>query len=416
MAVAGGLFVMLAADVADYSNLIRADEEGTRKRLKACRGQLVDPKVREHCGRIVRATDGGLLAEFAEPTAAVQCAVELQRGMIARNAGTAPYQRIAFRVGVSIVAAASPRDDLVLRAVAALPDDQLARLIKPGSENCGERGSTAMRAAALAEPGGISISDAVFEAIRDRLRYTFTDIGKYEIDPRAPPVRCYAMSAASVASRPGPGWGLTGWGLRRAALAASVALTAGVWTVAMWAWLGANPSPAPIPAPATGETQASRTEPVAAAADPVAGERSASETPIASSPAAEGGSPASSALQSLSPSNANLDIPAPSPPRPAAFDVGGAVVRGTQSPPAVQPMSDGGTVVVRGRQPPSELQTTPDTGAAVVRGNHASSSAQQVLGDGATDVVRGNRAPSGASYSIVALPFEHAPASRPDQE
>ncbi|MBV9203113.1 MAG: adenylate/guanylate cyclase domain-containing protein [Alphaproteobacteria bacterium] len=155
MAVVDGLFVVLAADVVDYSRLIREDKEGTLERLKAHRDQLLHPKVRENCGRIVRVAGGSLLAEFTDPTAAVQCAVELQRGMIARNAGTAPNRRIAYRVSVNIGETTSPSDDLVLRAVAALPVDQLARLIKPGSEDCGERGSAAMRTAELAEPGGI---------------------------------------------------------------------------------------------------------------------------------------------------------------------------------------------------------------------------------------------------------------------
>jgi len=411
MAGVSGLFIVLAADVADYSSLIRADEKGTRERLKVYRDQLVDPKVREHCGRIVRTAGGNLVAEFSAPTAAVHCAVELQRGIIAHNAGIAPNQRIAFRVGVNIGEATSPSDNLVLRAVAALPDDQLARLIKPGSENCGERESAAMNAAALAEPGGICISEAVLEAIRDRLRYTFADIGKHEISLRASPVRCYGMSAESVASRP-----RAGWGLRRAALAASVVGTACVWTMALWAWIDANPSRAPIPAPASAEMHASGMEPAVTAADPAAHERSVPETPVLSSTAADSGSPASSDLQPSPSSNADGGTPAPLPPRPTASDQGGAIIRGRQSPPALQTMSDSDAVVVRGKQPPSALQTIPDRAAAAVQGNQAPSSTPQALGDGGTDVVRGNRAPSRASFSIVALPFDHPASGRPDQE
>ena len=180
MGAVGGLFVVLAADVPDYSSLIREDEEGTIERLKANRHQLVDPKIGEHGGRIVRANAGSLLIQFADPTAAVQCAVELQRGLIERNAGAAPERRIAFRIGIAS-GDATPRDDLVLRAVAALPADQLARLIKPGRESRADPGTLATRVAALAEPGGICISEAVRKAIRDR-PYTFADIGKHEIN------------------------------------------------------------------------------------------------------------------------------------------------------------------------------------------------------------------------------------------
>ncbi|MBV9816702.1 MAG: hypothetical protein JO229_13255, partial [Alphaproteobacteria bacterium] len=398
-------------DVVDYSRLIREDKEGTLERLKAHRDQLLHPKVRENCGRIVRVAGGSLLAEFTDPTAAVQCAVELQRGMIARNAGTAPNRRIAYRVSVNIGETTSPSDDLVLRAVAALPVDQLARLIKPGSEDCGERGSAAMRTAELAEPGGICITEAVFKAVRDRLRYPFADIGKHEISFRAPPVRCYAMSAASVASRP-----RASWGLRRPALAASVAATAGVWAVALWAWLGANPSPSPIPAPATAEMHASRIEPVATAAHPVAREPSTPETPVVSSAAPDGGSPASSELQPSPPSNADAGAPAPSPPQPTVVGLGKALVRGNPLPAQLQATPDSGTVVVRGNKPPSALQTVSDSGVAVVRGHQASSSTRQAVVDGATEVVRGNRAPSGPSFSTVALPFDHPPSSHPDQE
>src|SRR5499427_3224273 len=106
MAAVRGLIVILAADVAGYASLVGADEEGTLERLKEHRQDLVNPKVEEHRGRIVRATGGRLLVEFASPAEAVRCAVDLQRGMIDRNRGIAPERRIAFRVGINIGAAA----------------------------------------------------------------------------------------------------------------------------------------------------------------------------------------------------------------------------------------------------------------------------------------------------------------------
>src|SRR2546421_12060805 len=94
------LSAILAADVAGYSRLIGVDEEGTLERLKAHRRELVDPKIREHQGRIVKTTGDGLLAEFASVVDAVRCAVEVQRGMIERNAGLVDDRLIQFRIGI----------------------------------------------------------------------------------------------------------------------------------------------------------------------------------------------------------------------------------------------------------------------------------------------------------------------------
>src|SRR6202030_3918706 len=96
------LAAILAADVAGYSRLMGADEEGTLERLKAHRRGLVDPKIREHRGRIVKTTGDGLLVEFPSVVDAVRCAVEIQRGMIDRNAEIPDDKRIAFRVGINL--------------------------------------------------------------------------------------------------------------------------------------------------------------------------------------------------------------------------------------------------------------------------------------------------------------------------
>ncbi len=99
MASVRRLTAILAADVAGYSRLMGADEEGTHERLKAHLGQLVDPKIKEHRGRTVKNTGDGLLAEFASVVDAVRCAVEVQRAMGDRNAETPEDKRINFRVG-----------------------------------------------------------------------------------------------------------------------------------------------------------------------------------------------------------------------------------------------------------------------------------------------------------------------------
>src|SRR6516225_9863944 len=96
------LTAILAADVAGYSRLMGADEEGTHQRLKAHLGQLVDPKIREHRGRTVKNTGDGMLVEFSSVIDAVRCAAEVQRGMADRNAKTPEDERIAFRIGINL--------------------------------------------------------------------------------------------------------------------------------------------------------------------------------------------------------------------------------------------------------------------------------------------------------------------------
>ena len=96
------LAAILAADVAGYSRLMGADEEGTHERLKALRRELADPKIKEHRGRIVKTTGDGLLIEFASVVDAVRCAVEVQREMAERNADVSPDRRIEFRMGINL--------------------------------------------------------------------------------------------------------------------------------------------------------------------------------------------------------------------------------------------------------------------------------------------------------------------------
>jgi adenylate cyclase len=373
MAATGRLIAILAADVVGYSGLIGTDGEGTLERLEAHRHQLVYPKITEHHGHIVRATGDSLLVEFASPTEAVRCAVAVQRGMIDRNIGTAPDRRITYRVGVNIGEVTAIGDDLVSRTVAALPTDKLASLIKPGTKIYGDGGSIAVRVAALADPAGICISGTVRDAIRDQLPYTFEDIGKQNLDTRAAPVQCYAMSADSVASRPRVAAqkqrGSTSRRMRlRSAAAASVFAMVGICAVALWAWFGANSSTALIPALVT----------------------VGSHMPSVGSTAADSDTQAPSPPQPPPVSNkvADRDTQARSLP-----NIGAAVVRGKQPPSALQTAPNSGTAVVRGNQAPSAVQITPDSGTAVVRG-HQVPSTLQTTPDSGTAVIRGNQAPS----------------------
>jgi adenylate cyclase len=132
------LTAILAADVAGYSRLMGADEEGTHGRLRAHLRELVDPKIAEHRGRIVKNTGDGFLAEFASVVDAVRCAVEVQRGVAERNADTPADKRIEFRIGVNLGDVIAEEHDIF-----------------------GDGVNVAARLEALAEPGGICVSRVV---------------------------------------------------------------------------------------------------------------------------------------------------------------------------------------------------------------------------------------------------------------
>jgi len=148
MASTRRLAAILAADVAGYSRLMGADEEGTHERLQAHFRQLVDPKIREHQGRVVKNTGDGMLAEFASVVDAVRCAAEVQRGMIDRDAKLSSERRIQFRVGINLGDVIVENDDIF-----------------------GDGVHVAARLESLAEPGGICISRMVRDQIRDKLPY-----------------------------------------------------------------------------------------------------------------------------------------------------------------------------------------------------------------------------------------------------
>ena len=165
------LAAILAADVAGYSRLMGADEEGTLNRLKAHRRELVDPKIREHHGRIVKTTGDGMLVEFASVVDAVRCAVEIQRAMVDRNAEVPEDKRITFRIGVN-----------------------LGDVIADGGDIYGDGVNIAARLEALAEPGGLCISRTVRDHIGDRLPYAFDDLGEQSVKNIAQPVHAYALN------------------------------------------------------------------------------------------------------------------------------------------------------------------------------------------------------------------------------
>lgn len=309
MVAVGRLVVILAADVVGYSRLIEAGEESTLKRLEARRQQLVYSKVEEHKGRIVRATGGSLLVEFASPTEAVRCAVEVQRGMIDRNIGAAADRPIAFRIGINVSDVTPTGDDLVSRAVAALPTDRLMTLVKPGTEIYGNSSRIAERIAAFAQPGGICISGAVWDAIRDELPSAFEDLGKQNLDIGAGPVHCFAMRADSVAAGQriaaqdavsAPVSGMSSSAPRTALQ--KVLLTAGlVFTIAIWiggglVFLDSFRHQPSTPTASVTDNPAAMPQPAAPAWPEVATTDNALQPPKAQSPPETQSSPSSPAV------------------------------------------------------------------------------------------------------------------------
>jgi adenylate cyclase len=174
MAATRRLSAILAADVAGYSRLMGADEEGTLARLNTHRGELIDPKIREHRGRIVKTTGDGALVEFASVVDAVRCAVEMQRGMAEREPELSDDERIRLRIGINLGDIIVERGDIF-----------------------GDGVNVAARLEALAEPGGICISRYVRNQIRDKLPYEFEDKGEQIVKNIARPVRVDPMSASA---------------------------------------------------------------------------------------------------------------------------------------------------------------------------------------------------------------------------
>ena len=162
------LAAILAADVAGYSRLMGADEEGTLTRLKALRHNLVDPKIEIHRGRIVKTTGDGLLVEFASVVDALRCATEVQRGMVERNTEVPPTERIALRIGINV-------GDIVVEA----------------GDIYGDGVNVAARLEGLAEPGGICVSSRVQEDARGKLDLVFEDLGEQRLKNIAWPVKVY---------------------------------------------------------------------------------------------------------------------------------------------------------------------------------------------------------------------------------
>ena len=173
------LTAILAADVAGYSRLVENDEEGTLTQWKAHWHALIEPKIKEFHGRIVRVIGDGVLVEFASVVDAVRCAVEVQRGMAARNAEVPHDKRIEFRMGINF-----------------------GELIIDGRDFWGDAVNIAARLEALAEPGGICVSGRVQEDAKGKLDIVFEDAGEQQLKNIARPVRVYRIRTGSGVPTP----------------------------------------------------------------------------------------------------------------------------------------------------------------------------------------------------------------------
>jgi adenylate cyclase len=162
------LAAILAADVVGYSRLMEHDEPGTLAALKAHRTNVIDPKIMEHEGRIVKLTGDGILAEFPSVVNAVACAIDIQRGMEARNANVIEENSIRFRIGVNI-----------------------GDIMAEDGDVFGDGVNVAARLEGFAVPGGIAVSSSVRDHVGNRLGVHFEDMGEQSLKNIAQPVRVY---------------------------------------------------------------------------------------------------------------------------------------------------------------------------------------------------------------------------------
>jgi len=173
------LAAILAADVVGYSRLMGIDEVGTLAAVKAARAELIEPVLRANHGRLVKTTGDGFLIEFASVVDAISCAVAMQKGMLARNAAVPPEKHLIFRVGVNI-------GDIII----------------DGQDIFGDGVNVAARLESLCEPGGICISRAANEQIRDKLHLSFADMGEHSVKNIARAIGVFGLSAQDIATLP----------------------------------------------------------------------------------------------------------------------------------------------------------------------------------------------------------------------
>jgi TolB-like protein len=172
------LAAILAADVAGYSRLMGADEEGTAQALREHRA-VADPLIAHHGGRIVKTTGDGVLIEFGSVVGAVQCAIALQQLAVERNAGSPADRRMEWRIGV-----------------------HLGDVLIEGDDILGDGVNIAARLEGIAEPGGICISDDAFRQVRGKIEVEFADLGEQSLKNIARPLRVYSIGPSPATEQP----------------------------------------------------------------------------------------------------------------------------------------------------------------------------------------------------------------------
>jgi adenylate cyclase len=168
---------ILAADVVGYSRLTGADEDRTLARLRALRSDLIDPTIAVHHGRVVKRTGDGVLVEFRSVVDAVRCAIEVQNGMVERNAGLPPERRIDFRIGIHL-------GDIVEESDGDLMGDGV---------------NIAARLEGIAKPGAICLSEDAYRQVKARLDLSVSDLGATQLKNIMDPIRVYSLQVGVAA-------------------------------------------------------------------------------------------------------------------------------------------------------------------------------------------------------------------------
>jgi adenylate cyclase len=174
------LAAILVSDVVGYSRLASADEDRTLARLRGLRSDLMDPAIAAHRGRIVKRTGDGSIIEFRSAVDAVRCAIEVQSGLVERNAGLPPERRVEFRVGVHV-------GDVVEETDGDLMGDSV---------------NIAARLESVAEPGGVCMSEDAYRHVKSRLDLAVRDLGPIQLKNIAEPIRVYALDVDTLARPP----------------------------------------------------------------------------------------------------------------------------------------------------------------------------------------------------------------------
>jgi adenylate cyclase len=215
------LAAILAADIAGYSRLTSADEEGTIRRLVALRIELIDPVIQSNRGRIVKTTGDGILNEFASVVDAVRCALEMQRGMAIRNRVFMPEKRIEFRIGIHL-------GDV---------------MVQPDGDLLGDGVNIAARLEGIAAPGGICLSQEAWQQVKGKIKIAVRDMGDQRLKNIAEPIRVYSVSVDGGVSfgdgamgRAPPAWsgGVSATYRRRAWVVGAVAVLIAVIVGIVW--------------------------------------------------------------------------------------------------------------------------------------------------------------------------------------